>query len=160
MCRHVPGVARLLATTSMMLTALSWAAGGESLYDGCSDEEAQGIAQCESPGESFFFDQAKAKRCPGRGSNESTWTCENWKCHMLCSDPANGKERKSCDRCEEPPVSDACHTSRQTLCEAFASESPDCDVNCLPTGQVDKAAVPRHSIALAALAATAVALAA
>ncbi|CAE7334166.1 NSUN2 [Symbiodinium necroappetens] len=75
-------------------------------YQGCAASESAGIAQCESPGESFFFDQEKAQRCPERGTwDHSGWSCDDWKCHTYCSNPSRPAERKSCDNCPEVEAS-------------------------------------------------------
>mgnify|MGYP002803657042 FL=1 len=105
-----------------------------AVYSGCSDEESQGIAQCESPGEGFFFDQAKAARCPDRGTwDYASWSCDDWKCHMYCSDTSSRSERKSCDNCPEVAVSLACFESQTAACKNASLTG--CDINCNYAGR-------------------------
>ncbi|CAJ1401752.1 unnamed protein product [Effrenium voratum] len=100
-------------------------------YAGCSSSESQGIAQCESPGESFFFDQNKAARCPDPGTWDHTgWSCDDWKCHMYCTNPARSSERKSCDNCDEVAVTAACLTAQTSACNTAKSSLSGCDVDC------------------------------
>mmetsp|Transcript_116456 Transcript_116456/g.370443 ORF Transcript_116456/g.370443 Transcript_116456/m.370443 type:complete len:98 (-) Transcript_116456:152-445(-) len=61
---------------------------------------------CQSAGSGFTFGQNKAARCPGSTRmNVSDWSCDDWKCHMYCSNPINKVARKACGNCEEPTVS-------------------------------------------------------
>ncbi|CAE7647975.1 NSUN2, partial [Symbiodinium pilosum] len=90
--------------TALMSMCLASAALAQ-VYQDCTVDETAGIAQCESPGEGFLFDQNKAARCPARGAegiwNFTGWSCDDWKCHMYCSNPSRPAERKSCTNCPE-----------------------------------------------------------
>ncbi|CAK9116301.1 unnamed protein product [Durusdinium trenchii] len=110
----------------------------DAVYDGCSTEESQGIAQCESTGEGFLFDQNKAARCPDPNTWDfASWSCDDWKCHMYCSNPTRSSERKSCDNCPEVEVSTSCFDAQKAACNSASANG--CDVNCNDAGPLHRA---------------------
>mmetsp|Transcript_11213 Transcript_11213/g.17334 ORF Transcript_11213/g.17334 Transcript_11213/m.17334 type:complete len:160 (-) Transcript_11213:155-634(-) len=101
----------------------------------CTETEGLGIDQCTSAGDSFFFDQEKAKRCPQTSKTIANWTCDDWKCHVYCTNPTRTEERKSCQTCAAVNVSDNCWDERRERCLAFKDTTvEDCDVDCSGVG--------------------------
>eukprot|EP00405_Crypthecodinium_cohnii_P030988 CAMPEP_0206497700 /NCGR_PEP_ID=MMETSP0324_2-20121206/50417_1 /ASSEMBLY_ACC=CAM_ASM_000836 /TAXON_ID=2866 /ORGANISM="Crypthecodinium cohnii, Strain Seligo" /LENGTH=146 /DNA_ID=CAMNT_0053983471 /DNA_START=83 /DNA_END=520 /DNA_ORIENTATION=- len=101
----------------------------EESYAGCSSTETQGMHACEYAGDSFFYDQNKAARCPSSTKAIENWSCNDWKCHMYCANPDRGEARKSCTTCDEVKITGGCFSSQKSLCESMTA-SLDCDVNC------------------------------
>mmetsp|Transcript_14035 Transcript_14035/g.20747 ORF Transcript_14035/g.20747 Transcript_14035/m.20747 type:complete len:161 (+) Transcript_14035:149-631(+) len=96
----------------------------------CTETETRGIDQCASAGESFFLDQAKAERCPQTYTSVSNWTCDDWKCHVYCTNPSRPDERKSCTTCPEIDVTGDCWDERRETCRLYVTSNEDCDVDC------------------------------
>eukprot|EP00808_Paulinella_micropora_P025561 g23749.t1 len=107
------------------------------IYDSnCTQTEQGGIQQCESAGEGFLFDQAKAQRCPQNANSSDSFTCDYWKCHITCSNPANAALTKSCtsDACPPVVVSAACWQRQQNLCNT--GKPAGCDVDCSGASEI------------------------
>ena len=92
----------------------------------CSNAEMAGIAQCQSAGSGFLYDQKKSQTCPqSTDTNTSTWSCDMWKCHQYCSNPERDDERKSCDNCDAVVVTELCWETQVTLCETGKPKGSD-----------------------------------
>mmetsp|Transcript_92404 Transcript_92404/g.138364 ORF Transcript_92404/g.138364 Transcript_92404/m.138364 type:complete len:162 (+) Transcript_92404:16-501(+) len=97
----------------------------------CTEAEVLGINMCQSAGEGFALSQAKLKSCPQSSDEDpSLWTCEQWQCHVFCSNPVRPEARKSCDNCDEVTVSDECWKERQGSCDTAKTALSSCDVLC------------------------------
>mmetsp|Transcript_1908 Transcript_1908/g.5733 ORF Transcript_1908/g.5733 Transcript_1908/m.5733 type:complete len:152 (+) Transcript_1908:95-550(+) len=113
----------------LLLVAALASRGTSGDYAGCGIEESAGIGHCVSSGQGFMLDAKKSERCPeNKPFNE--WTCEDWKCHMYCSNPEHGDARKSCSTCMAPRVEEACFASQQSFCREATAGMAGCDVDC------------------------------
>lgn len=96
------------------------------MADDCTEEESQGIGWCWDPG----FGKT-SRRCPWPGTDPSSWTCEEWKCHIWCTSSAGLEERTPCDACEDfVDVSAACFQSHVAACESAVGNDTFCDIDC------------------------------
>mmetsp|Transcript_49010 Transcript_49010/g.131553 ORF Transcript_49010/g.131553 Transcript_49010/m.131553 type:complete len:110 (+) Transcript_49010:134-463(+) len=84
---------------------------------------------CESAGSGFTCDTNKAARCPElKPKNYTDWSCDDWKCHMYCTNPINKVARKACGNCEEPTVSSVCFEDQKRACATQIGAG--CDADC------------------------------
>lgn len=100
----------------------------------CDAAEARGIEQCQSAGDGFTLDRSKYESCPQREGdaehNTADWTCDEWKCHIYCSNPVRSDARKECTNCDEVEVGEGCWDERRRECEAAKLDLDGCDVQC------------------------------
>eukprot|EP00286_Rhodomonas_abbreviata_P001958 CAMPEP_0181290896 /NCGR_PEP_ID=MMETSP1101-20121128/1668_1 /TAXON_ID=46948 /ORGANISM="Rhodomonas abbreviata, Strain Caron Lab Isolate" /LENGTH=158 /DNA_ID=CAMNT_0023395231 /DNA_START=9 /DNA_END=485 /DNA_ORIENTATION=+ len=94
----------------------------------CTESEVSGINMCQSAGEGFAMNQAKYESCPqAEDTDPNAWSCDQWQCHVYCSNPVRPEARKSCTNCDEVKVSEECWTERQSSCDTAKTKLDSCD---------------------------------